>query len=340
MAYSYVNYTGDGSTRRYTVPFPFISRDYIHVLLRTGDGAEETEISQDSVEWLTDGSINLPLPLPALGTQITIRRRTETEKPLVDFRDGSILEEADLDLQVLQLLHICQEAFDALDGETAVEAANRSAQYLQHFITLLEDWQRQSSATLEDLNARFREFDARYNGLMRLDVTVEEATSSPGTASLDLPRGLLLLRVPRGPEGPAGERGPEGPQGPQGLQGPTGPAGAPGPRGVPGEHGLQGPEGLQGPRGEPGAAGTAGPRGPQGLQGRQGPQGPQGPQGLPGPAGPRGEAGDITTALDATFLQFVINSSGELCLNYAGNKPPETVFSINPADGTLEVSYT
>ena len=60
--------------------------------------------------------------------------------------------------------------------------------------------------------------------------------------------------------------------------------------------------------------------------------------GLPGPAGPKGEPGDITTALSASFLQFSINRTGDLCLNYAGN-PPEMTFSINENDGTLEVSY-
>ena len=126
MAYSYVTYTGDGNTRQYTVPFPFINRDFVHIFLKAEGETEEKEISQDSIEWLTDASINLPLPAPTAGTRITIRRKSEKESPLVDFRNGSVLDEADLDLQVLQLLHICQEAFDALDGETAVEAANRA----------------------------------------------------------------------------------------------------------------------------------------------------------------------------------------------------------------------
>ena len=72
------------------------------------------------------------------------------------------------------------------------------------------------------------------------------------------------------------------------------------------------------------------PRGPQGIQGVQG---VQGERGLPGPPGP---AGDITTALAATFVQFVVES-GNLVLKYAG-APLDATFSINPS-GQLEVTY-
>lgn len=341
MAYSYVTYTGDGNTRQYTVPFPFINRDFVHIFLKAEGETEEKEISQDSIEWLTDASINLPLPAPTAGTRITIRRKTEKESPLVDFRNGSVLDEADLDLQVLQLLHICQEAFDALDGETAVEAANRAYEYLKQIILLLEEWQQDSDATLEQLNKKFEKFDSRYHGLMNLAATVEESRDSPGFAILDFQHNIIRFGVPRGPQGEQGPRGEQGIRGPQGPQGPQGLQGQRGEQGAKGDPGEQGPQGLQGQRGEQGAVGPQGPAGPQGIQGPVGPQGLQGehgPQGLPGPAGPKGEPGDITTALSASFLQFSINSTGDLCLNYAGN-PPEMTFSINENDGTLEVSY-
>ncbi|MDE7064875.1 MAG: hypothetical protein K2O70_05305 [Desulfovibrionaceae bacterium] len=41
-AYSYVNYPGDGETRIYAVPFPFMERGYVHVRLL--DGLSEREI--------------------------------------------------------------------------------------------------------------------------------------------------------------------------------------------------------------------------------------------------------------------------------------------------------
>ena len=56
---------------------------------------------------------------------------TDKEILSVDFRDGSTLTERDLDLAFLQLLYICQEAYDALDGETAVAAKDRAEEILQ-----------------------------------------------------------------------------------------------------------------------------------------------------------------------------------------------------------------
>lgn len=101
------------------------------------------------------------------------------------------------------------------------------------------------------------------------------------------------------------------------------------PRGMPGKQGPAGPAGEQG---------TTGARGPQGPQGLQGEKGEKGDPGEPGPQGPKGETGDITTALDATFIQFVVDGDGDLAMNYTGAAQPEAAFSID-ADGELEVTY-
>lgn len=364
MAYSYVDYTGDGATRQYTVPFEFLSREFVHVTYTPEGEYESTEVPQEDIEWLTDSSINIPTPVPPAGTKITIRRLTEKSAPMVDFKNGSVLDETDLDLQVLQLLHICQEAFDALDGETAVEAANRAYEYLNQIIQMIEDWTEDSDATLEQLNQKFEEFDERYNGLMNLAVTVEESKDSPGFAVLDFAHNILRIGVPRGPQGPQGvqgDQGPQGIQGPQGPQGLQGPQGTQGAKGDKGDTGPQGPQGVQGsigpqgPTGKEGPQGKTGPTGPQGIQGIQGPkgdqgdvgpqgpqggvgpQGPAGPKGDAGPQGPKGDPGDITTALDATFLQLAIDSGGNLVLNYAGNTPDST-WAINE-NGEVEITF-
>lgn len=131
MAYSVVTYTGDGSTRVYTVPFPYLSKDYIHVWLHRKNEDEAFELSPLELEWLTDASLRLPSPAPAAGDTITIRRVTDREKAFVDFRDGSVLTEEELDQQTAQLLHICQEAFDALSSDTAQAAADEALRILE-----------------------------------------------------------------------------------------------------------------------------------------------------------------------------------------------------------------
>ena len=87
------------------------------------------------------------------------------------------------------------------------------------------------------------------------------------------------------------------------------------------------------PRGPQGVQGVQGVRGLPGRDGRDGADGRDGRDGLPGPPGP---AGDITTALAATFIQFVVEG-GNLILNYAGD-PLDAAFAINQS-GQLEVTY-
>lgn len=122
MAYSSVTYTGDGSTRVYSIPFPFLSRDCIHVFLRRKGEAEAFEIGSHELEWPTEATLRLPQPAPEAGDVITIRRITDRDTTFVDFRDGSALPEEERSAQSRQRLHIRQEAFDALSTGTAASA--------------------------------------------------------------------------------------------------------------------------------------------------------------------------------------------------------------------------
>lgn len=212
--------------------------------------------------------------------------------------------------------------------------------------------------------------DAQDTYLNINSITAEAETLEPGEAAeaefvpdslrffFKIPRGMSGKQGPAGATGPQGDKGDQGERGPQGIQGPQGLQGIPGEAGLRGEQGMQGPvgpvgpqggTGAQGPRGEQGIQGPAGPtgpagepgatgaRGPQGVQGPPGEKGDKGDTGDPGPAGPKGEPGDITTALDATFIQFVVDGDGDLAMNYTGAQP-DADFSIN-ANGELEVKY-
>ena len=148
-------------------------------------------------------------------------------------------------------------------------------------------------------------------------------------------QGIQGVQGPQGKQGETGATGPKGDTGPKGEKGDKGDTGATGSQGPQGERGPEGQQGQRGPQGEQGARGETGARGPEGMQG---PQGERGEQGLPGPAGPqgpKGDPGDITTALDAAFLQFAIVGP-DLVLNYTSL--PDATFAIND-NGELEVSY-
>lgn len=118
MAYSYVTYTGDGSTQIYTVPFPFIKQEDIHVFL------DAEEVPAERIEWLSEASLKLDAP-PEQGAIIRIRRDTDKEEAMVDFHDGSVLSEEDLDQNTRQLLFVAQEAYDALEGSPTIDNDNK-----------------------------------------------------------------------------------------------------------------------------------------------------------------------------------------------------------------------
>lgn len=100
---------GDGSTTVFTIPFKYLAKDHVKVYV----SGEEV-----SFDWLTDFSISIS-PAPAPGAPVLRRRVTPIDKAEVDFRDGSNLEERDLDVQSDQLLFVTQETTDALASRLA-----------------------------------------------------------------------------------------------------------------------------------------------------------------------------------------------------------------------------
>ena len=102
MAYSRVEYTGDGIQTVYTVPFEYLDRSHVHVTI-------------DSIvreyEWTETYRINLS-PAPANGAKILIFRDTPKDHLNVIFTSGSTLKSKEINNQALQALFIAQEAFD------------------------------------------------------------------------------------------------------------------------------------------------------------------------------------------------------------------------------------
>jgi len=101
-----VSYVGDGSTTNYTFQFDYLSSDYVAVRV-DGSDVDFTFTGEKAIS-ITEA--------PASGTTVVISRETERSR-LVEFSDGSVLVEDDLNLADTQLLHIMQEAVD-LTGYT------------------------------------------------------------------------------------------------------------------------------------------------------------------------------------------------------------------------------
>jgi len=103
VSYSYTLFSGTGSTTLFTFPFPYIKPEHVNVLV---DGVAT------SYTYINSNAIKIE-PAPANGKVIEIRRDTPKDTPPVNFTDGSVLLEADLDLLAMYATYISQEIADA-----------------------------------------------------------------------------------------------------------------------------------------------------------------------------------------------------------------------------------
>ena len=111
MTYSYVLYAGNGSNKNFSFNFPYLDKSHIKTKV---DNTQTTEFT-----WLTNSSIQFTTA-PAAGVVIEIYRETPQSAAPVDFTDGSVLLERDLDLLTTFNLYVGQEATDKATRSIAV----------------------------------------------------------------------------------------------------------------------------------------------------------------------------------------------------------------------------
>lgn len=115
MANSFIEYTGDGSTTAFSITFNYLATTDVKAFL---NGTPTTTFSVNG-QTLTFNSA------PASQTAILIERDTPKTSRLVDFSDGAILSEADLDKNSNQLFFISQEAVDTADRALGLDNSNQ-----------------------------------------------------------------------------------------------------------------------------------------------------------------------------------------------------------------------
>jgi hypothetical protein len=293
---SFVVYTGDGTKKKFTFNFPYLSRDHIKVVV---DGVETGSYSWTGINEVTLNTA------PASGKFVTIKRVTPNAALLSEIGDGSTLRSEDLNRQARQAMFSAQEAADtatlAVTGTLSAPSTDAGRVTLKF-------------PTIEDRAGNVLGFDV--TGQFRPFTSADMPKGPPGDKG---PVGEQGPLGPIGPTGPQGAIGPTGPRGPEGIQGPVGIVGPQGAQGIPGVMGPQGSQGIVGPQGP---QGMAGPTGPQGPQGSIGPVGIQGPQGFQGPEGPVGKS-------------FDPDASGPTGDRAAYNAEPKNFSFIDTSTGTV-----
>jgi len=115
MPFAQFTATGNGSTKQFSIPFPYVKKDHIVVALNNVTVTGFSFINDTTIEFDTISSATSTQETsgaPKTGVVIEIERDTPLTGALVDFVDGSTLTAGDLDTAVLQLLYGIQEAKD------------------------------------------------------------------------------------------------------------------------------------------------------------------------------------------------------------------------------------
>ena len=314
MSYSNKKYYGDGSNRNFVVPFQYLAKAHIVVL-----------VAGVSVgfSWLNDTTIQTNTA-PVNGAIVEVRRVTPKDLRLVNFQDASVLTEKDLDTDADQCFYIAQEAYDAfVDRYLGAKPTDPTLD---------------NEGGILSIGALY--FNIPNNALMVWN----------GSSWATAPQGPQGPMGPQGPVGPIGVTGATGPQGPQGIQGPTG---ATGPQGATGATGPTGATGATGPANtltvgtvSTGTAGSSAsatisgiapnqtldltiPRGDTGATGPQGIQGPTGATGPQGPTGPTGPTGPANTLTIGTVVD-----GGSASATITGSSPNQVLNLVLPQGPT------
>lgn len=101
--YSFVQLPGNGVTKNFAFTFPYLNKTHVTAAV---DGVNTL------FTWLTSTIIQFPVAPPS-GSVVEIRRVTPIDGPLVNYSNGSVLTEGDLDSDTLQSIYIAQEQEDS-----------------------------------------------------------------------------------------------------------------------------------------------------------------------------------------------------------------------------------
>lgn len=126
MANTLIVYKGDGSTTDFAVPFDYLRKSFVKVLLDSVTelkGGSSTDTSADYY-FVDATTIRLRKIVPTTTQTITIRRYTSVKDRVASFRDGSVLYSKDLDTAQVQAFHIAEEARDVINDALIVDREN------------------------------------------------------------------------------------------------------------------------------------------------------------------------------------------------------------------------
>ena len=156
------NHTGNGSTNSFAISFSFLANNEVDVtvggVLKTLD--THYTISGSTVTFTSGNE-------PGNGVDIKFQRDTDISAKKVDFQDGSVLTETDLDTNADQVLFAQQEIIDKLGGIEENATADQTDEEIQDIVGAMF-----SGNTESGITATYQDSDGT------IDLTVASQTDN------------------------------------------------------------------------------------------------------------------------------------------------------------------
>ena len=127
MANTYVDYTGNGSTTDFNFSFPYIKTSHVVVQVNEGQGAgglnkwvPKVLTTDYSVETSPTTFVRF-VTAPANNVRVRVLRDSDASTGLVDFANGSVLTETELDNSYEHNRYLAEEAEEGITGGSLVK---------------------------------------------------------------------------------------------------------------------------------------------------------------------------------------------------------------------------
>jgi hypothetical protein len=127
MANTYVDYTGDGSETDFNFSFPYIKTSHVVVEVNEGQGAgglnkwvRKTLTTDYSVQTSPSTFVRF-VTAPANNVRIRVLRDSDASTGIVDFANGSVLTETELDNSYEHNRYLAEEAEEGITGGALVK---------------------------------------------------------------------------------------------------------------------------------------------------------------------------------------------------------------------------
>ena len=200
MANTFVDYTGDNTTTSFAFSFPYLDDSHIVVQVdqaSVSGGAFVTKtLTTDYTIQTSPSKAIIFVTAPATGDRIRIKRDSASETALVDFENGSVLTEVELDRAYLHNLYLNEEIEEGSGKNvmTKNSAGNFEAD-LAKIVDLADPTAAQDAATKNyvdteittERTARIADVDAEETARIAADALKVSKAGDTMTGALTLP---------------------------------------------------------------------------------------------------------------------------------------------------------